>query len=280
MTVQDLQKLTNEKLQFSVSSDSVAIKSWTCKYADMVHVVDIESVEMASPSVVRISIPVGTRMGDHEILADLSTGIVTADGKTFDDPMPESVPKSQPQKKARTTFTPSINGFSIRSAKTMPSEDGYALYCKLYFNGKKVGDFVDKGDGGEYSFYADKPYSSHKIESIVRSFPKIVRDYGFGQMEVEYNIGIMVDDLMEMKDIAKELKKFDGTGRDYVRIDDWKGGRHLSAEVVATLSDEEMAKRLKADLKKRGMEEFEIRRYRSLDDLCVCNTAVAYEILN
>ena len=64
----------------------------------------------------------------------------------------------------------------------MPSEDGYAVYCKLYFNGKKVGDFVDKGDGGEYSFYADKPYSSSKIEQVVRSFPKIVRDYGSGLM--------------------------------------------------------------------------------------------------
>lgn len=73
MTVQDLQKLTNEKIQFSVSTDSVVIRSWTCKYADMVHVVDIVSVEMVSPSVARISIPVGTRMGDHEILADLNT---------------------------------------------------------------------------------------------------------------------------------------------------------------------------------------------------------------
>ena len=73
----------------------------------------------------------------------------------------------------------------------MPSEDGYALYCKVYFNDRKIGDFVDKGDGGEYSFYADKPYSSYKVEQVVRSFPKIVRDYGFGLMEVEYSIGIM-----------------------------------------------------------------------------------------
>jgi hypothetical protein len=172
-------------------------------------------------------------------------------------------------KESSTRFTPSINGFSIRSVKTMPSEDGYAVYCKLYFNGKKVGDFVDKGDGGEYSFYADKPYSSSKIEQVVRSFPKIVRDYGFGLMEVEYSIGIMVDDLMTMKDIAKELKKLEGVGRDYVRIDDWKGGRHLSAEISSAMNDDEMEARLKADLKKRGMEDFEIKRYRSLDDLCI-----------
>ena len=279
MTVQDLNGFSNERVRFSVSSDSVFIRSWPYKYADMVHISDVGSVEMVSPDVVRISVPVGTMMGDHEILADLNTGIVTADGKVFDEPMPEYAQKPKMQKKTRATFHPSINGFSIRSVKSMPSEDGYAVCCKVYFNGRKIGDFVDKGDGSEYSFHADKPYSSYKVEQIVRSFPKIVRDYGFGQMEVEYNIGMMVDDLMEMKDIARRLKKLEGTGRDYVRIDDWKGERHLSAEVSKAMSDEEMVKRLNADLKKRGMEEFELKRYRGMDDLCIHNAMVVEEML-
>ena len=279
MTVQNLKELSNEMVGFSVSSDSVFIRSWPYKYADMVHISDVGSVEMVSLDVVRISVPVGTMMGDHEILADLNTGVVIADGKVFDEPMPEYAQKPPMQKKARGTFHPSINGFSIRSVKSMPSEDGYAVCCKIYFNDRKIGDFVDKGDGSEYSFHAGKPYSSYKVEQIVRSFPKIVRDYGFGQMEVEYNIGIMVDDLMVMNDIARRLKKMKGTGRDYVRIDDWKGERHLSAEVSKAMSDEEMAERLKADLKKRGMEEFEVKRYRSVDDLCIHNMMVAEGML-
>lgn len=32
MTVQDLKKLTNEKIQFSVSTDGVVIRSWTFRY--------------------------------------------------------------------------------------------------------------------------------------------------------------------------------------------------------------------------------------------------------
>lgn len=187
MKVQDLQKLTNEKIQFSVSSDSVVIRSWAYRYADMVRVSDIESVEMTSPTVVRISVPVGTMMGDHEILVALNTGIVTADGKVFDELMSEYAQKLPMQKKARGTFYPSINGFSIRSVKAMPSEDGYAVCCKVYFNDRKIGDFVDKGDGSEYSFHAEEPYSSYKVEQIVRSFPKIVRDYGFGQMDVRHH---------------------------------------------------------------------------------------------
>lgn len=113
----------------------------------------------------------------------------------------------------------------------------------------------------------------------MRSFSKIARNYGFGQMAVEYNIGIMADELMEMKDIAKRLKKLEGTGRDYVRIDDWKGERHLSAEASKAMSDEEMVKRLETDLNKRGMEEFEVKRYSSVDDLCIHNTMVAEEMM-
>ena len=45
----------------------------------MVHISDVGSVEMVSPDVVRISVPVGTLMGDHEILVDLNTGIVSAE---------------------------------------------------------------------------------------------------------------------------------------------------------------------------------------------------------
>ena len=164
MTVQDLNGLSNERVRFSVSTDGVVIRSWPYKYADMVHISDVGSVEMVSPDVVRISVPVGTMMGDHEILVDLNSGIVTADGKVFDEPMPEYAQKPKIQKKTRATFHPSINGFSIRSVKTMPSEDGYAVYCKVYFNDRKIGDFVDKGDGSEYSFHVCKPYSSYKIE--------------------------------------------------------------------------------------------------------------------
>ena len=58
MTVQDLNGLSNERVRFSVSSDSIFIRSCPYKYADMVHLSDIGSVEMVSPDVVRISVPV------------------------------------------------------------------------------------------------------------------------------------------------------------------------------------------------------------------------------
>ena len=62
-------------------------------------------------------------------------------------------------------------------------------------------------------------------------------------------------------------------------IYDWKGERHLSVEVSKSMSDEEMVKRLETELKKRGMEEFEVKRYRSVDDLCIYNMMVAEEMI-
>lgn len=41
----------------------------------------------------------------------------------------------------------------------------------------------------------------------------------------------MVDELLVITDITRRLKKLEGTGRNYVRIDYWKGGRHLSVVI-------------------------------------------------
>lgn len=84
---------------------------------------------------------------------------------------------------------------------------------------------------------------------------------------------------MVMKEITKRLKKLERTERDYVLIDDWKCEMHLPAEVVANMSDEDEGKRLNTDLKKRGMEEFEVKRYKGMDYLCIHNTMVAEEMI-
>ena len=284
MTVDELKKLTNDKVLFNSSECSLVIKSKVYRYADFFRITNIESIEQEPKNIIKVTIPTGSAMGDHEVIVDLETGIVTADGKIFDKPMPEEIrnaspSKPEPRKSIANRFTPTINGFSIKGVHTMPSEDGYACYCKVYFNGKKVGDFVDKGDGGEYSFYADPPYSRSKIEEVIRSFPPTKRDYGLGPMEVPYDMNQMVNDLMEMKEIAKELRSLEGSGRDYVLIDDWKSGRNLTCTPLKMMGDEELWDYLRGELSKKGLTDFEIRRYKSIDDLNVVNTFVADVIL-
>ena len=279
MNVEELKTKTNDKVMFDSSRDSLLIKSLVFRYADFLRINDIHSIEMESNAMIRISIPRGSSMGDHDIAVDLKTGKVTADGKVFDEALPDCIVNTPKSLKRKRSFTPTINGFSIKDVHTMPSEDGYACYCKVYFNGEKVGDFVDKGDGSEYSFYADPPYSAAKIESVIRSFPSTERDYGFGPMEVPYYMNQMVNDLMEMKEIAKELKRLEGSGRDYVVIDEWKTGKHLSCSAMSSISDEELADKLDKDLSARGLTDYEINRYRSLEDLNVINSFVCDETI-
>lgn len=281
MTVDELKTMTNDKILFSTFKETLLIRSLVYRYADFIKLDSIESIEKISESQIRVSVPNGSSMGDHEIVADIGTGIVVAGGKAFDEMIPEDMKSTSPkkEKKSSVRFTPTINGFSIGSVKTMPSEDGYALYCKVYFNGKKIGDFVDKGDGGEYSFYADKPYRTDKIEKVVRSFPSIERDYGNGLMKVNYDMNQMVNELMEMKEISKQLIKLEPEGRDYVLVDDWKTDRHLTARPPKTMTDDELASKLNEELGRKDLKEYEVRRYKSLDDLQVHNTFVCEEIL-
>jgi hypothetical protein len=247
MNIDELKTKVNDKVIFEISRYILLIISLVFKYEDYMKLDSIESVERQSKSTVRISIPKGSLMGDHDITVDLTIGIVSADGKTFNEPIPADIqPATLGSKRTKAMrFSPTINGFSIKTVQTRPSTDGYAVYCKVFFNDVKVGDFVDKGDRGEYSFIADPPYMIQKIEQTVRSFPPTVRDYGLGPMEIEYDMNQMVNDLMEMKDISKELKKLEPTGKDYVIIDDWKAGRHLSATTPIATTDDELADELK-----------------------------------
>ena len=279
MTIKDIKDYSNEKILFDSSDESLLIRSLVYRYADFLHINAIKSIEMTSNSIVRISIPSGSSMGDHDISVDLNAGKVTADGKVYDEVLPDyirSVSKSQKRKKP---FTPTINGFSIKDVHTMPSEDGYACWCKVYFNGKKIGDFLDKGDGGEYSFYADPPYSAHKIEEEIRCFPSTEKDYGLGSIAVPYDMNQMVNDLMEMNEIAKELMKLEGHGKDYVLIDDWKTGKHLSCTPLSSISDERLDEELKGNLAERGLLDYELRRFRSLENLHVVNHFICEELL-
>ena len=280
MTVVELKKLTNDKVLFNSSEVSLIIRSRIYRYADFFSIKAIESIERESENMIRVTIPSGSAMGDHDVVVDLSNGIVTADGKVYDKPMPAEIRNAELPKIANKRFTPTINGFSIGSIQTMPSEDGYACYCKVYFNGKKVGDFVDKGDGSEYSFHADPPYSTAKIEQLIRSFPSTNRDYGLGPMEVAYDMNQMVNDLMEMKEISKELRKLEGSGRDYVLIDEWKTGRHFTCTSSRSTTDEELEASLRGELLARGLTDYAIRRFRSLGELHVVNTFVSEALLN
>ena len=273
MTVNELKKYSSSKVAITTKGDYLIIRSCTCEYEDSLRLDCIESIEF-NRGIVRISIPRGSLMGDKNIVIDFRSGVVTADGKVYDEPLPRKKSRA-----VREDFHPFINGFSISNAITMPSEDGYAVYAEVLFNEVSVGQFINKGDGGMCSFRANPPFSTEKIQRVIRTFPGTNRDYGLGPMEVEYDICQMVDSLLEMEGIAKELKKLRNRGRDYIAVDCWKEGKHFTTNVRKDLSDRELDEELRGQLEPMGLREFEVRRYRSLEDMRVENTAVSEDML-
>lgn len=91
MTVDELKAMANERILFSAFKETLLIRSLVCRYADFIKLDAIESIEKVSDTGIRVSVPGGSSMGDHEIVADLETGIVMADGKTFDEVIPNEL---------------------------------------------------------------------------------------------------------------------------------------------------------------------------------------------
>lgn len=265
MTLEELTELSNEKIEFKISGGALMVRGLACRYADYMRLDFIASAARPADALVELSVPNGTFMGDHDIRIDLRTGIVAADGKTYDEPLPD---KSE---KRSSRIVPTINGFSVRNVRCMPFTDGYAVSCDVCFDEVKVGTFLDLGDGAPYSFHAVPPYDSAKIESVVRGFPPIRRDYGFGLTEFRHDMGILVDELTGLREIEGKAGRLWGEGKDYVRLDDWKHDRHFEMTVGKGVRDGE----LRETLEKRGLGECEVRRYGRAADLVQATCGVA-----
>lgn len=94
-----------------------------------------------------------------------------------------------------------INDFNIKKLKTMQGLEGYVISCELYYKKIKVGDFFDNGDGSQYNFY---PYQNEaKVNEFLKQFPKI----GSGIFSINWDVGILVEELINQGEAKKLLKK-------------------------------------------------------------------------
>ena len=82
-----------------------------------------------------------------------------------------------------------------------------------------------------------------------------------------------------LKEIAKELRRLEGSGKDYVLIDDWRTGRHFTCTPSSAISDGELKRMLDSDMERHGVSAYEIRRYRNLEELHFVNTFVCVDVL-
>lgn len=122
-----------------------------------------------------------------------------------------------------------IKDFSISGLQMMESTDGYAIRCRLIYKGSSLGMYFDKGDGSDYYFYPENGHTQAEVEDMLtgEDFPPI--DNLFPDLPpLDWNIGILVEELIERRDLDDRIAKAKKEGRDLVVVTDTaKGMRYI-----------------------------------------------------
>lgn len=175
-------------------------------------------------------------------------------------------------------FTPNFNGFTISSLKTMIGEEGLITSCNLLFKGKKLGSYFDAADGSMYRFYPEIGFSEQSINEVLKAFPTITIDCEFddeiSSTPLHWDIGLLVEELVSKKEMQKQLKKALETSRDLLVINSKKQGRSWTATIPNSMSDKEADMIVAKQLVMQKCNSYDIKRYRSLEDLNTQNTEV------
>ena len=163
---------------------------------------------------------------------------------------------------------PNINGFTLKGLKTMTGHDGYMVNCTLLFNGKNCGDYIDQGDGSEYMFYPADGFSQIGIENALRRFPLIdTHDEELNLPPIHWNIGILVDRLIGQKETLKDFRKAQKKGYELAIITDNKTNGFYTVLVPPQSSDEALVAVIDNGMKKKGIDDYSWKRYRTEDDI-------------
>lgn len=135
-----------------------------------------------------------------------------------------------------------VKDFSITGLQMMESTDGYAIRCNLLYKGRRLGEFLDKGDGGEYYFYPENGHTQAEVEAMLtgEDFPPI--DNLFPDMPpLGWNIGILVEHLIERRDIDERIAKAKREGRDLIIVTDMAKGERYAITFRSHAPEEAVA---------------------------------------
>ena len=130
----------------------------------------------------------------------------------------------------------------------MESTDGYAIRCRLLYKGKSLGMYFDKGDGSEYYFYPENGHRQAEVEDMLKGedFPPI--DSLLPDLPpLSWNIGILVEELINRKDLDDRIAKAKKEDKDLVVIDDEKAGYRYFVTFRSFAPEEAVAFYVKAN---------------------------------
>lgn len=181
----------------------------------------------------------------------------------------------------KKTFNPDINGFTANAVKEIQGTDGCVIRCNLLFNGRKVGEFFDPSNGRPYSFKASVGFRSSAIESTVASFPDLKTAFGSGAecTAVRWDIGILVEELIRLKDMSNALAKAADRTMDLVTVDSLERNAEWMVQIPRSMTDGEAAMEISMIMERMKIQNYEWKRYTESVDLCISNTQVTEDML-
>ena len=174
-----------------------------------------------------------------------------------------------------TTRKASVNGFTLRNVRRMPSTDGIAISATLYFRDRKVGAYHDAGTGGYYSFFPVKGFIRENVEKALLSFPKIPSPFE-GVPPLSWNIGILVEEIINRNETLRMFMKAKAEGKILAEAVSESCGMSLTVSLSPLNTDSEASERIMyhASRKFPKVNDFKVRVYRSEEEMDLCNTEV------
>jgi hypothetical protein len=178
---------------------------------------------------------------------------------------------------------PSINGFTIGGLKSAKDEFGCIVKCSILFEGKKVAEYIDSSEKFSCQLNPAPGFSRDKIIRVVRSFPAraFISDYDPDySFTAPWYLDSLVEELLYKQGLMQLLVKSKAKGNDLVVVECcWDYPRGLVCEVPSQVSDEQLKLELDGIMKERGVNKYEFRRCRQIDDLSDRNAEVTIDML-
>lgn len=163
----------------------------------------------------------------------------------------------------------SIYGFKLKNIKTFPGRDWEGVTADLWYNGKKIAQYADYGDGADGTLeYEGFREGQKKYESILNeAIKKLADDERFGEYtretlkKTDYFMGdaIFIDELLDLTDKEKQFKKIQKKGFACIAFYRQTGGMYYAAWFAS--KDDEQIEKFKTQ---KGIEQF--RLYTSIDE--------------
>lgn len=174
-----------------------------------------------------------------------------------------------------TTRKASVNGFTLRNVRRMPSTDGIAISATLYFRDRKVGAYHDAGTGVDYSFFPANGFTKEKVEKALLSFPKIPSPFE-GVPPLNWNIGILVEEIINRNETLRMFMRAKAEGKILAEAVSESCGMSLTVSLSPLNTDSEASERIMyyASRKFPKVNDFKVRVYRSEEEMDLCNTEV------